>query len=504
MKSIYFLLFTAIVFGNVFISTIIQWRNSPPNTEFVFAEGFLPDYYQYLSWIESGSLGQVLLDSRYRATAQPHVLVHPLFSITGIIAGFFNLSTPIAYLVLRAVSLLAFFFTLYQLMSMLFPSTLRRAIGLLLFLFGTGFETVPWSNHFGIISKYSLPPHHLLALAAWMGMIIAFAKRSLGRSVVLGWCLALLNPSIFLFSLLFLAPSVKRMGRHFMILLVSTSPILLYTMFILGSVPPWSIMYERMLHFNPPTTYLNYILSLGPLFPLSAIGVWIMRKKLSFVFITLITWAYVPILLFPLVGTVLPINYSRLLQTYQYIPITLLAVFFIRKFASALVITAVLLYGVIVYVTTMKTLLKPHNLSSYNVFVPKPLLSAFRFLNTFPNEHVVVSGEYVSQMIPAFTKHRSVIGRDDSVADYYPLRDRVFAFIDGRMNQEDALDFVREQKVNYVLFGVDTKPLSALPTNKYRFLVPTFTDENVSVVAVDTSLVPGRSVDTKRMEDIQQ
>ncbi len=489
-----------LVFIAVFLPLVLQFFLAPTGTTYTLGDGYMPDYYQYLSWIKSGQMGQLFLSSRYSAMALPNALVHPIFAITGMVTGLFHISTPVAYLMLRIIATLIFLLMLFRFIQSIFPSRIHRITGLLLFLFGTGLGTVSWSGHFDIIAKYSLPPHHLLALAVWMEIIRSFARAGLAKLIVLGWVLALLNPSIFLFAMIFLAFS-NILHSKFWILLLGVSPIIIYNLVTLRSVPPWSIMYLRMLDFNPPTTFINYLLSLSPLLPLSLLGAWKMRNPI------LISWAYLPIALFPLVG-IIPINYSRLLQTYQYIPITLLAVsglhvfirpplaglalqgVALRKFIGYFLVSVLIIYGAIVYITTLRPQLLPHHLTYYNVFVPNALLSAFRFLDSLPHEQVILSGEYVSEMIPAFTKHRSVIGRDDVIAGYYPLQDRVFAFLDGRMTEDEALAFAKEQKIDYVIFGIDTNRLDDLPTKNYPFLMLKFTDGSVTVAMVDRSLIP--------------
>ncbi len=551
-KYISIICLVVFVFCALYLPHVLQYFRSGPDTRYQFAAGFIPDYYQYLSWIKSGSLGDFLLTTRYSGIAHPKVLVHPLFSITGQITGRLHITPPYAFLLLQIIATAVFLYMLYLFIRTLYPSGFSRNLAICFFLFGTGLYTIAkeagvwqvvdpisWSGHFNIISKYSIPPHHLLALAAWMGLVILFTRsllalrqaqgklkgetfRNLLPSIILGWCIALLNPSIFLFGLIFLisgfvlsvlypsklqALSSKLLLKRLLIFLLCVSPVLLYNIFILRLVPPWSIMYQRTLAFNPDTSFINYLFSLGPLLPLSLIGIWIIRKRLTLIHFIMASWAYLPILLFPLVGSVLPINYSRLFQSYQYLPITLLAVSGIvgfirpplalrqaqgklhgvalRKFIGVLLICLIILYGAIAYVVTIIPTLAPHGLSYYNVFVPKSLLAAFERLDTVPGERVILSGEYTSHMIPAFTRHRALIGRDDSVLDYYPLQDKAFAFLDGRMTEPEALDFVQEQKINFVIFGVDTKPLSELPTNNYRFLSPLFTDGSVTIVKTD-------------------
>ena len=517
--------FFLLVFVGIWASIVSQGLATPPGTKYSWGAGYMPDYYQYLAWIKDGSMGDILITSRYTPESGPKALIHPIFPLTGLLLRPLSLATPIAYAILRTTALLVFLLTLVALIRRLFEGYQGKIIATLLILTGTGYYTVSfvggkptiidpvsWSGNFNVIGKFGIPPHHLLALAALIGVALVLfnAQQTIRMRVVqtlLGIAIGLLNPATLLFTDLFLVVTAtfvsifnkawrKRLFLSLSLFLFTTTPILLYDMYIFKTLPPWSVMYTLMKAFNPPVRFSEYLAALGPLVGVSLLTfmnrkIWLHRPLVIF----LMVWAFLPIGLYPLLGKLLPMNNARLFQSYQFVPFALLGAVGIvsvrrrlSQIGSHIIIgIAGLLwaYGIVAYLVTLLLLIPAHDQNAYNIFIPNGAIHAFEYLEKESlRDSVVLSGELVSQMIPAYSHNRTVIARDDTAINYYEKQHLAFAFLDGKMTGEEALSFLTRYHISFLLLGIDAQAFETLPYRTSPFLKEVFRDGQISVVQV--------------------
>lgn len=526
MKIFYCLVSVVVVFF-VFFPVWKQASYAPANTRYLFAGGYIPDYYQYLSWIQSGRMGTILLGTRYTNSIGPKALIHPLFSLSGYLSRPIPLSPAYTYLALRIAATLAFLASFFALIDSLIPSARGRVMATMFLLTSTGFyqttitnsvpallEPVSWSTNFNVIGKFTLPPHHLLALAALCLIIRLSHVSPLGPlqtilSTLLGIAMGFLNPSILLFCYLFLCAgtaihatlhrsAIRPTAVFGVIVILGTIPVVLYSYSIFQTLPPWSIMYRLMKAFNPPSTWGAYLSALGPMLFLSPLAL-IRGKTLAKTpsLPMLFAWGYLPLLLFLAVG-ILPINYSRVFQSYQFIPLAILAAVgvdaLIKKMTISpkvsITITGAILVSVFVYAVspariTFADALKKPDQYYYNVYLGNDTLRAFDALsNQTPPESVVLAGEMVSQMIAAFTHNRTVIGREDAALSYPERIADVYAFIDGKMPAKEMDTFFTTYHISYILYGIDTAPFAYHASRELPNLEEIFRDGAVSIAQV--------------------
>lgn len=280
------------------------------------------------------------------------------------------------------------------------------------------------------------------------------------------------------------------------VFLLFTLPVTLYHFFVFSHTEPWSLMYQMMSAFNPISSFGGYLLALGPLFPLSLLSILSIREDPRPIYIFLLVWLLLPLFLYPFCGSLIPINTSRLFQTNQYIPMCILAVVGLSSVFSfklprllkslKLLIVLFLLFSSIPYYLSIVRNNSFINPNAYNVYAPRSLVGAFEFLDrNTPDRSVVLSGEYVGSMIPAFTHDRTILGRNDNARDYYQKQKQAFDFLNGKMAQEEAKMFLQKYKISYLLLGMDTLKFSVLPYGKYPFLSVVYEKDPVSVVRVD-------------------
>lgn len=512
--SIAFLLFACIVFLAVYFPLAAHIRQTPLNTTYLYAHGYMFDYYQYLSWIKSGALGDILLTTRYTQEQFPLVLVHPLYTIAGFLLRPFVLPTHIVYLGIHITAIAVFLISLWGLIRTLFVRTSERIIACILFAAETStwrltgselIEPIAWSTNFNIIGKFNIPSHHLLALACipCILRIIVKGKGTISRFLY-ACCLSIfvgfLNPSLLFplylcfggiaMGILWEKQEIRRTLAWTAGIIVVSIPVFLYHIYLFHTILPWSLMYRLMLSFEPSVTFAQYILALGPLFLFALVGLCDPQTWKKPLVRSCIAWGIVPVFLFWFVPTSIPMNHSRLFQFYQYIPLTILAETGILligkkwKAASWIICFILLAYAVVPFTLTLKREIKSLKLNAYNVYIPNAAMHAFAFLDSEPLENVVLSGEYMSSIIPAVTKHRVILGRDDNAPDYYAKRDRAFSFVSGKMSENEARIFLNDYRISSILFGVDTQPFELLPYSSFPFFKEVFREGLVSIIKV--------------------
>lgn len=490
----------------IFFPTIQTIRQTPPGYTYLLGSGYLPDYYQYLSWIRSGMDGHILLTSKLSELPTAPVLMHPLFILTGHLARIVHTTPYTAFFMLRIISTAIFYFSVIAVAKKILPKPKNMLLFLAVFLTTGSLYTregqsilypIPWFTGFTVLGKFILPPHHLLALACVMGIILLMGKQHTKKgflvSVLMLGAIGFLNPSILLVAYCVLFPgilcSLVKIGQTktirfspSIILVLCTIPILAYNQYLFAITDPWKLMYELMKNFRPPVAFLDYIRSLGLVFPISLIALALKKTRKDTRILSIISWAFLPIFLFPFLGTIIPMNESRLFQMYQLIPLSILASFVLStafEYVSSripralppIVYTACIM-GMLIssYVPIHASWKENQSLTSWNnyaLFATDDMMNAYRFLASQHNDDVVVAGETVSLIVAALTPHRVLLGRDDTVRKYYERRAEIFDFLNGKLTKPELQIFLSKYRVRYTIFGIDTYPWSAVPYESY-------------------------------------
>ncbi|MDO8451691.1 MAG: hypothetical protein Q7S76_02370 [bacterium] len=512
--------------------TFSYYKNTPPSSTYTLGGGFLFDYYQYVSWVKSGIMGNLLLVNRYTEEPHPAAVFNPWFLIAGFMSRPFSLSPFTAYFLFRLTSAIFFITLVFQLVCAVFPKWPQRLLSTVLLITSGSWwwivnangtrtlrEPIEWSRNFNVVEKFLLAPHHYIALGGLVWILIHVLTRPLtltrmALSLLIITASAFANPYIVaLFDVFFLITGIiallirkndrRRVMSAMALFILFSLPAIGYHAYLSYTQYPWTQMFKMTREFNPGVTIIEYILALGPIVIPSLVaiplGVFTNTRMLF-----LVVWAFTPIFLFFLSTSVLPMNHQRVFQSYQYIPLSLLAAFTIERLAvslrrigpnaykltlGAFCLTSMIYssYPIMASIKRLKEEIKPNY---YNAYVPNPAIHAFAFLDTETDVNsVVLSGEYVSSMIPAFTQNRVILGRGDASLSYLDKREQTFAFVDGRMNEEDARRFLKMYGISHIVFGIDTLEFEGLPNRSFPFLEIVFHEERVTVVRVITELL---------------
>ncbi|MBI4065036.1 hypothetical protein HY409_01535, partial [Candidatus Gottesmanbacteria bacterium] len=152
------------------------WR-APADTTYVYAYGFTPDYYQFISWIRDGMNG-TLISPRYIPTPYPSVFIHPFFTMLGFAGKLIHTNPFLIYLMSRFFALAIFLYTFFLLVKTCRFPPFYRIIAFLFLVTATGFfRLIPDGGSYrlldpllgftntNVLGKFTEPPHHILALS---------------------------------------------------------------------------------------------------------------------------------------------------------------------------------------------------------------------------------------------------------------------------------------------------------------------------------------------------
>jgi hypothetical protein len=521
-------LLISITLSTILIPLHIATKATPSGTKYLYASGYLIDYYQYLSFIKQGMDKKIPLEIRYTwETSQP-VIIHPFFTLVGYVAGFITTEPHVALMGTRVLTLIIFFIAFYLLIRRLFTQHSIRIASLLLLFAVTNIwtiqtdkgitsvaEAIIGQTTFSVFGKFALSPHHLLSLACIL-IVLAILHSSLITTkklfsvFLLGIASAFLNPSIVSIILIAMAVSIpviivqkrKACLPSLVTIICFALPsalVLWYHQVVFQHIDPFTLWYSLAQQYNPYVTLSQYLYALGPMIILPPLVLLKKEYRDMPVVSILFAWAYVPIVLFQLRNGFIPMNAQRIFQSYQYIPLAILGTMGIDAFAGKLpakfnigtlaywiIVAFFLLYALPPAHVMFTQLYTPPQTGFYNMYLSDSGVKALKYLDEHtPDESVVVAGEYVSNMIPGFTHNRVILGRDDAIANYAAHKDQVFAFIDGRIpTQSEWRYFAINHKVNYMLMGIDTNTFANSPISKYPYAKEVFKDGTVSVVKI--------------------
>jgi len=529
------LLALALIILLVFVSANFQliksYHNTPAGTKYFGAVGFFFDYYQFLSWMKDGTGGRILIASRYIPDIEKPVLLHPFFPAVGLIATFLHLPLFISYHLVKNINLMIFLVSLYFLAKSIFSTSRLRWMAYLLLLFSTGFPKIvfrgslialepliPFWKTFYTLEKFDYPPHHLLADALFIFLIILIIKtikskvtpgvaewihpEDSSRGTPLGWLtifgiaiisilLTLLNPATAVFLLgilgillvyLFFAKRLDKkegeiFGRYrwiYLVIIIFVLPILIYNYGIFQTGNPWKYFYLGERYGRYDVSFASYILSGGPLL-LSGLLSFVFWSRFKLAEKILGLWLVLPPLMFFQAGKLLPFSMSRVFALNLYIPAALLTAFLWEQLQPpqgspfghpwgerwGKMIKSILLLFLIASlflggIFSVQDIFKRQYVNYYNVFLPNDLIAAIAYINSHTRTNsTILAGENISNLIPAFLDNHVVLGREDVWANYEQIKNKVSRIFLRETEDGQIISQLKDWRVQYLIFGLD-------------------------------------------------
>jgi hypothetical protein len=519
--SIYWGIVIAIIFSLFWYTHRLQIA-ALPGTSYTYATGHLGDFYGYSYMIRRGQEGYLLYNNIYSLDVKTYILSHPFFHLIGLVTAPFSISPGFLFFIARTAAWIVLFWMVYRLITKTITTSTGRILAGVFFFSATsvwgvgefirsGVISMPvvWNDYFDLYSLYvRVPPHHVLAFVC-MGSILlllnqkTLTRRDMGIGIVLSICLGLLQPYLAFFFLAILsvyvvvcviidrkipqnAGFIAVMGAICVCMIGMNYYLLQYIMrlpFAATSVLSQGGRY---------ITFSTYLYSLGPLALLSFLAFANASYRKTMAMRYMLIWAWLPCVLFllPEIGNLTSTN--RLLQTYQHLPLALLAGVgvegilrkgIVRRIVIIGMVVCALTYGFVPYAMKMKTDVQFVHTEYFNVYMPEYLRQAFIFFNTkTARDSMVLSGAQLGVMMPAFTHNRTLIGHDSNTPDFVGKSQKSVYFYQGSMSAQEAEDFLKEEKVDYVLFGLDAPSWEKSLYNGVAFLEPVYTNDIITIV----------------------
>jgi hypothetical protein len=477
-----------------------QFKVTPPNTFFTFAHNYIPDYYQYLSWMKDGADGKILITSRYSPqnfARQPVYLFYSALGwLTRQLAGrraFMAYGYTAARILLGLLRLLV----IYWFISLFFKKRSGRLLAFSLALFLPPFYNLrPFSlilpnlTSVDILRRTFFLPHDMATTISLIIGSILFTKwiqflnpksEILNKFQIQNHKYIILcsmffvlssicNPAMTGFFLLFLAvgagltflqsPSIRRriiIGLASIFL--TCGPIIFYYQNLFANTLPLSWFYgqQKLVRL---TDYKGFWLLAGPAGILGILGVLGTLKRKDFLANLIIAWAMIPFLVFPLLGKILPLSQERIFEMSIFLPLAILSTFFIENIRQKLRIiflTMIVIFTLPYLYLTIKNQIKSFAYPYFNVYIPNPTLEAFNWLDQNSiDESVVLSSYFTANMIPAFTHNKVFFGHDFVT---YQAKDRLkdLAFIfDPQSDSQKIAEILKQYQVKYLLLSPES------------------------------------------------
>lgn len=396
---------------------VLMASKTPVNHEYSYAVGHTGDYYAYITMIRRGREGHLLFRNMYSEITSPDALIHPFFHLLGFISRPFPVSPFQIFFIGKISALLAFFYAAYCLIITAIPRSRTRILAGVLLISATSFWhlvqtggswalTTPktWSDYFDPYNRYiRIPPHHYLAFACFMGIIVLLARRSddmktRGCIIALTIATGLLQPYISFLLLVIVSYDAisqvfitKTMNNRKLLITGSivgvSAAMILMNAYMLQSVLHSPFAATSILSVLPRSVSVaTYFFALGPLVIMACMSV-LPKASMGKPIVRMIAlWAVAPVVLFLLPNISNVTETNRLLQTYQQVPLAILAAIGIEHIVTRLSLPSIMIgsmmlagmvYGGIPFYSMMSPLFGPTNTNEINIYIPNGLIDLF-------------------------------------------------------------------------------------------------------------------------------
>lgn len=524
-KEVNFVLFSILIVTilGLYASFYHQWVIRPQNTIFTFAHNYMPDYYQYLSWMKDGLDGKILVTSRFSPDNFARKPVYLFYSILGRLTGSLSIPLFLGYTFTRIFLSLLKLFVVYFLIAKVFSQARERKLAFAFALF-----LPPFYSFFPLkilLSKVAsvdplqrtfFIPHDLLTtILMILGTIFLANWFSSGRQKLLvvsaGLFLAsaIANPAMLTLYYLFLGTGVllslvnSKIPKNRLILgsalaIILSLPVLGYYQLLFKSTLPFSWMYQQQKVVRLAVSFKDYLLSCGPTIILFPFGVLLFLRKKEFLFNFIISWAILPFLIFPFLGTLLPLSMERLFEMSHFIPLTILSAagFYqlidrlqskkTRVLAQKISGVSFLVFAAFYFYLSVKFQVDFFKKPYFNIYLPESVLEAFSWLDqNTPDESVVAAGYYTSNMIPAFSHNKVIFGHDFVTYQSHQRFQENEALFKSQTPVSEIETILKKNQVKYVLLTPETAGLETLNLGKIKTLKVVYQNPQNLVLETD-------------------
>lgn len=463
--------------------------NTPKNTTYTFAHNYIPDYYQYISFMKDGANGKILMTFRTSPDNFARKPVYLFYTVSGFIFSKIGVNLFIGYFALRIVfSFLKFLLLLYLLMQIFPKSPTLRKLAFFFVVFSTAFYQInPLAIYYPAVTSIDplvravFLPHDLLTMI-FIILGAVFLNRWLEEKgqkkdiLVSGFCFlsaTVTNPAMLttfgsyfaVASVLYLIADLKNWKKLLIgvaVIGLITLPVYLYYQILFTTTLPFSWLLNNQGLVDYQIGLKEFIVVGGPILILAIFSIPKFFSRRDFLTKLIISWAFLPFILFQLYGKYLPLSQERIFESGFYIPLAILGATTIyslpKNYLKSLTVIVLLIFFLPYFYLSLTKHLQEYNGNYFNIDVPNSTIEAFNWLDkNSPDESVVAAGYFTSNILIAFTHNKVVYGHDFSTYKG-PKRFIENNIIYSNQSTESQIKKVlNKENVSYIIFTPENR-----------------------------------------------
>ncbi len=531
-KFLFYFLFANLYFLLSLIPLFIMIKRTPNGVFYSLDHTKTPyDYHMYLSAITQGKNGAWLMTDPYTSEATRPTLFYFYYLALGKIFAPLHLYSHYVYHLGRIISVEVFIISVYLFLT----TALGKQTGFLASLISISatispfrffnepqalLSYTPWWENLEATKRLNIMPHYLFGFALGLissAAIVRFIKENklkyLLPAIITIFLAGIVFPPsilpiIFGFPISYLICQLTRLisqkklsvnPTHFLglSLIISCSIISLALIWRENQNGfPWDFWNKWEIdkwNYNEPNFNHALLFAFGilPIFSLLAVYQIFQSRKWERLFLAI--WAYFPFLLLPFIK-ILGISKLRLVSTAPFIPlagltsIALLEFNLWRKKIMVKYLLIAALFATFIPVSYQMSVLEIQNrLNSplyTNIFYPLPAFQALRFIEkNIPKNSVILSNEYMGNIIPAFAPVISFYGHFVHTKNFFSKAQQISSFYSNKMSEEQAKKFLTNGNIRYIYYGPD-EYFQSLGNLNYTFLEKIYQNSQVVIFKV--------------------
>ncbi len=430
-----------------------QIVKTPPDSVFTLAFNYVPDYYQYISWMKDGVEGKLFITSRYTLENFSRQPVYFFYSIAGLVSGSLKLNLFFSFHLLRLVLGLGKIYVFWLLLLRLFKSSFKRKLALLLGLFLTPFYSFkplvllfPFLTSLDPLVRTFFLPHNsfslflillaFLKLEQVLGSKANFLKKEVLLLGVLFSLAAIANPALAGLMLLvlslgwvFYSLSFKRrfdkLFKLLVVVLLFTLPVIGYQLYIFNFFEPFAWAFKQQSQTRFALDFKDLLLIGGPGLVFLALGFKKFFKRKGFLNQIVLAWAVLPLLIFPFMGKLVPLSLERLFELCFYLALGIMGGEVVGEFflqlkrkkvkivGGVLSLFAFLLFTFPYLGLSLKFWFNMYDYPYFNIFIPKTVVQGLLWMDKYTEKEAGVAAPYyTASFLPAFSHNKVLFGHD--------------------------------------------------------------------------------------------
>lgn len=510
----------------------------------LFEYDFPPDWRFYISRIREGYEGKWLVTEKYTSEVHSPSVLHIVYLFIGKAARVFSLQPEYAFVAARIVSGIFFIMSAYLLIHALVREKKLRIIAFLLFLFVANIPVldrygiqlfgrnlsfvITWNTFFDPGKRLVFLPHYTLAnglLFLGFRLLVRGIKerkvQAITSSGVLLFLASLVLPTVAIFSLgvsaAYIAFSlVAGFSRKTVINEVLKMAKITWPFWVLSlgtliflklatSYFPWNLgVLIDLTRFRRLLTNNEILFGMGIIGPLGLIGALyvIFSKNREYLFP--VSWIAALVGLHFFADKTNFFSSQRFYQIDHHVVLAILTVFLLaalekflnKRYVFGILAALVFVPSILAWIVSVKSSLMFIDAKigagypiipqlPYIVYPVRDVMNGVFWLRDNTNHNtVVLSGETLGNMIPAYSGNYVYFGHGNQTVLFDSKKEMVARFFRGGIGEEGAKELVREGRINYIFYGVEERELSQGHDPNYSFLELVYKNPLVKIFKV--------------------